>query len=91
MHISKNYILFPIKSTPTTHNSKKITSQNKYNNISRKYIPILLNYDNSSLWTDAYPMYTVIGWQWLEAILIGQWPTKRGFPHSPYLLRWRSG
>ena len=46
--------------------------------------------DTSSLWPDAYRMYTVIGWQWLEAIVIGQWPTKRGFPHSPYLLRWRS-
>ena len=46
MHISKNYILFPIKSTPTIHNSNKITSQNKYNKkttFSRKYFPILLN------------------------------------------------
>ena len=32
MHISKIYILFPIKCTQTTHNSNKITSQNKYNN-----------------------------------------------------------
>ena len=46
IHISKNYILFPIKSTPATHNSMKITSQKKYNKkttFSRKYFPILLN------------------------------------------------
>ena len=46
MHISKNYILFPIKNIPTTHNSKKITCQKKYNKkttFSRKYFPILLN------------------------------------------------
>ena len=29
MHISKNYILFPVKCTQTTHNSNKITSQKK--------------------------------------------------------------
>ena len=46
MHISKNYTLFPIKCTQTTHNSNKITSQKKYNKkttFSRKYFPILLN------------------------------------------------
>ena len=32
MHISKNYIIFPIKNTQTTYYSKKITSQKKYNN-----------------------------------------------------------
>ena len=46
VHISKNYILFPIKCTPTTHNSKKISSQKKYNKkttFSCKYFPILVN------------------------------------------------
>ena len=47
MHISKSYILFPIKCTQTSHNSNKITSQKKkYNNkttFSRKYFPILVN------------------------------------------------
>ena len=46
MHISKTYILFPIKCTQTTHNSNMITRQKKYNKkttFSRKYFPILVN------------------------------------------------
>ena len=46
MHISKNYILFPIKNTQITHNSKKITSQKKYKKkttFSGKYFPIFVN------------------------------------------------
>ena len=54
----KNYILFPIKNTQTTQNSKKITRQtkrkkkkkkpthtpqNKKTTFSRKYFPILVN------------------------------------------------
>ena len=52
MHIFKNYILFPIKCTQTTHNSNKITSQKKYNNkttFSRKYFPILVLQPNGKV------------------------------------------
>ena len=55
MHISKNYILSPIKSIQTTHNSKKITSQK---NITRKLLFRVNTFlfcstkweGNSSLW-----------------------------------------
>ena len=55
MHISKNYIHFPIKSTPTAHNSKKITSQKKYNKKLRFSVNTSLFWStkwkgNSSLW-----------------------------------------
>ena len=58
MHISKNYILFPIKSTQITHNSKKITSQklnNKKTTFSRKYLFWSTKWEvNSSIWSDSW-------------------------------------